>query len=44
MELLLMNIKTYLDGKCAVSHRMMDKAGVDTNIYKPKAYMQTPFN
>ena len=44
IELLLMNIKTYLDGKYTVSHCMMDKAGVDANIYKPTAYTQTPFN
>ena len=39
-----MNIKTYLDGKYAVSHHMMDKAGMDANIHKPTVYMQTPFN
>ena len=39
-----MNIKTYLDGKYTVSHHMMDKACTDTNIHKPAAYMQTPFN
>ena len=39
-----MNIKTYLDGKYAVSHHMMDKAGADANMHKPAAYTQTPFN
>ena len=37
-----MNIKTYLDGKYAVSYHMMDKAGANTNMYKPAAYTQTP--
>ena len=40
IELLLMNIKTYLDVKYAISHHMMDKTGTDANIHKPAAYMQ----
>ena len=44
MGLLLMNIIIYLDSKYMVSHHMMDKTGMDTNIYNPIAYMQTPFN
>ena len=39
-----MNIKIYLEVKYAVSHHMTDKADVHTNIHKPAAYTQTPFN
>ena len=43
-ELLSMTIITYLGGKYAASHLIIDLVGMAANIQNLTAYTQTPFN
>ena len=39
-----MTIKTYLGGKYAASHHIIDLVGAEANIQNPAAYTQTLFS